>query len=133
MARYHQVRGAKGDTLVGRNRKTSYVSEGLAACPDLLNKDIVAKLGLVARTVLKAAQRFAHADPYEAGTQAQRIFRERMRWRNPLRGNIQATYKEEADALAIGGLRNIAESVGGLSFVAEHVAKFWHTTQGYTR
>ena len=45
-------------------------------------------------------------------------FSERIVWTEPLRGRIDPTDKEKQDALAIGGLRNAADSVSRLHTVA---------------
>ena len=40
--------------------------------------------------------------------------------RDPLRGAMQPTDKEQADVMAIGGLRNTADSLNRLTYVAEY-------------
>ena len=47
---------------------------------------------------------------------ARSSFSEKVQWMNPLRGTVGPTAKEAADALAIGGLRNTADSVSRLSY-----------------
>ena len=46
-------------------------------------------------------------------------FVEKIEWRDPLRGPIDLTDKEKADALAIGGMRDAAASLEKLTYSAE--------------
>ena len=66
------------------------------------------------------------AAPEQPAAKAQAIFKESVHWRDPLRGAIQPTEKEQADARAIGGLRNTSESLGKLSFTANYGIKLGH-------
>ena len=46
-------------------------------------------------------------------------FSEKVQWMNPLRGTVGPTEQERVDAMAIGGLRNTADSVCRLTFSAK--------------
>ena len=51
----------------------------------------------------------------------QAAFKENRTRRDPLRGAVRPTNKEEADTMAaISGLRNTAESVSRLSYLSEY-------------
>ena len=65
-------------------------------------------------TVVSAKSDFGSAEK-----RARLRFSERITWLEPLRGSVQPTDKEAADAHAIGGLRNAAESVSRLHLVSE--------------
>jgi hypothetical protein len=94
---------------------TSFVSATLAAYPDLLNRFLVAKLcsALAASTVQPFRQ-----SPVLLPV-APRNFSETIEWRQRLRGTVEIDDKSKADLLAIGGLRNAAESVSRLFTVQE--------------
>ena len=70
-----------------------YVSEGLSAYPDLLNKYIVAKLSRAIHTVVQVGPIFARAAPEQPAIKAQAVFKESGHWRDPLRGAIEPTEK----------------------------------------
>ena len=105
------------------DHKPDYIPEGLAAYADLRNKYLVAKLGKAGLGVLQAGPLFARAAPEEPAARAQAVFKESVYWRDPLRGAIQPTEKEQADAMAIGGLRNTSESIGRLSYTVDYGAQ----------
>ena len=107
--------------------ESCYVSEGLAAYPELLNKYLVAKLVMAVRVLLQAGPLFARTAPEQPAARAQAVFTESVQWRDPLRGAIQPTDKEQADAVAIGGLRDTAESLSRLTYVAEYGARLGMT------
>ena len=100
-----------------------YISEGLAAYPDLLNRFIVAKIRKAIYQVIQSGPTFARPAPDDSAVKAHAIFKEKLHWRDPLKGLLEPTAKDKADEAAIGGLRNTAESVGRLSFTAAHGAK----------
>lgn len=109
-------------------RPTGFVSATLAAYPPLLNRCIIAKLriAMYQATPILLSARGLHISDAAAATdrghvdkRARLRFSERITWLEPLRGAIQPTDKETADAHAIGGLRNAADSVGRLHRVAE--------------
>lgn len=66
-----------------------------------------------------------HSDTTTAGAAQAKLkrcrfsFSEQIIWTEPLCGAIPLTEKEIADNIAIGGLRNTAESVGRLHMVAQ--------------
>ena len=53
--------------------------------------------------------------PAEQQAAARYSFNERITWKTPLRGLIPHTEKDAADHLAVGGLRDAADSVGRLN------------------
>lgn len=59
---------------------------------------------------------FEAADPQAV---AKFAFSESIRWRNPTGGQADRTDKQVADAMAIGGLRNTAESVNKMHHLAQ--------------
>ena len=101
-----------------------FVSGSLAAYPDLLNRYLVAKLILGIAAVMgrlaipnSKRQKTLETGSLETVWSTQGI-KEKFVGSNPLRGVLLPTDKEQADALAIGGLRNSADSVARLSFTA---------------
>ena len=101
-----------------------YVSESLSAYPDLLNENIVAKLRKAGHIVMQAGPTFARPAPEQPAARAQASFKESVHWRDPLRGAVEPTDKDKADAIAIDGLRNTSESLGKLSFTSAYGIKF---------
>ena len=108
-----------------------YASTAVAAYPHLLNRYLGAKLmkaikrrresitpGSDAEVLLTTPTRQAMIDAL-----APRIhpFRERIHWKNPLRGieNTGPTEKEKADHIAIAGLRNSAATLTRLTYSAQ--------------
>lgn len=104
--------------------ESPYVSESLSAYPDVLNEHIVPKLRKAIHIVKQAGPTFARAAPEQPAVKAQASFKESVHWRDPLRGAMEPTDKEQADAKAIGGLRNTSESLGELSLLL-HMALSW--------
>lgn len=99
----------------------TFVSCTLAAYPVLLVRYLVAKpfhaICSVARLSLgKSADTPKDPPPPPV---ARYSYSEKVQWMTPLRGPVAPTAKEEADALAIGGLRNTADSVSRLTYSAE--------------
>ena len=66
---------------------------------------------------------FARPAPEQPAIKAQAVFRESVHWRDPLRGAMEPTEKEQADAKEIGGLRNSSESFCRLSFTSAYGCK----------
>jgi len=99
---------------------SAYVSEGLSAYPDLLNKYIVAKIVKAILTVRQAGPTFARPVLDQSAAMVHSSFKEKVHWRDPLKGALEPTDKDKADAAAIGGLRNTSESLGKLSFTAAY-------------
>lgn len=100
-----------------------FVSGSLTAYPDLLNRYLVAKLilGIAAVMGRLAIPNSKRQKTLETGQPRNRLvdhqgIKEKLRWHNPLRGVLLPTDKEQADALAIGWLRNSADSVARLAF-----------------
>ena len=104
-------------------QSSPYVSEGLAAYPDLLNRFIVAKLRKATYQVRQSGPTFARPIPEDTAAKAAQIFREKLQWRDPLKGIMEPTDKDKADEAAIGGLRNTVNSVNRLSFTAAFGSK----------
>ena len=73
--------------------------------------------------VRQSGPTFARPNPDDAATKARSIFREKLQWRDPLKGTMEPTEKDKADEAAIGGLRNTVNSVNRLSFTAAYGAK----------
>ena len=104
-----------------------FVSAGLAAYPDMLNRYIVAKFALALEKAAAAggwAQelwRVQHPPKPKSTpeTVARFSFSEQIAWQNPLAGPLEPTEREKADKMAIGGMRNTSESVGKLSFLSQ--------------
>lgn len=128
-----------------------FVSATLAAYLDLLNRYLVTKLSdfVIAAGVNggKAQDLWCLNNPPKGGagrtplrvvigelvmptpishpeTIARFSFSEAISWQNPFRGVSVPTDKEKADALAIGGMRNTAESYGKLHYLVEFGLKF---------
>ena len=74
-------------------------------------------------TVSQSGPTFARAAPELPAIKAQAVLRESVRWRDPLQGAMEPTEKEQADAKAVGGLRNTSESLGRLSFTSAYGSK----------
>ena len=68
-------------------QSSPYISEGLAAYPDLLNRFIVAKMRKATYQVLQSGPTFARPIPDDTAAKAQSIFREKLQWRDPLKGH----------------------------------------------
>ena len=79
-----------------------YVSESLAAYPDLLNRFIVAKISKAVYTVRQEGS---------------------LQWRAPLKGLLEPTDKDKPDDTSIGGLRNTSDALSKLSFTAPYGLK----------
>ena len=71
----------------------------------------MAKLSIAIRTLLSVAAPVARIAPAHPTVRAQAIFKESIKWRDPLCAAIRLTEKELVEAIAIGWLRNAAESV----------------------
>jgi hypothetical protein len=96
--------------------RAPFVSAKLAAYPDLLNRYLVAKLSAAINVLPK--QSLKRPSPVILDkAPAHRTFTEAIAWRQRLRGIVEPDAKEMADMLAIGGLRNAADSVGRLHTV----------------
>ena len=100
-----------------------YVSEGLAAYPDLLNRFIVAKLTKAIHTVHQSCPTFARPLAEQPAIKAHASFKETLQWRDPLKGLMEPTDKDKADDASIGGLRNTVEALTKLSFTAAYGLK----------
>ncbi len=91
----------------------NFVSASLAAYPDLLNRFLVSKLikalGDVPARPFRPSAVMLAVSP--------RKFAETVEWRQRLRGVVDIDDKTKADNLAIGGLRNAAESLSRLHTV----------------
>ena len=105
---------------------TEWVSSSLAAYPPLLNRFLVAR---IAKSVYHCISErwFRRPWPYDQTgavlTSMPKLkyshgFSEKIVWLDPLRGRLQPTDKEAADALAIGGLRDAAASLEKLTYSA---------------
>ena len=114
-----------------------YISGQLSAYPDLLNRYLVTMIQMAVYrappfllsatrpdVVMDACSKKRRAPAIDDDTQAKMkrcrfSFSEQILWTEPLRGTIPLTAKEIADNLAIGGLRNTAESVGRIHMVKQ--------------
>ena len=86
-----------------------YVSEGLSAYPDLLNRFITAKITKAIYIVRQDGPTFARPNPEQPAAKAHAAFKDKLQWRDPLKGLLDPTYKDKADDASIGGLRNTSE------------------------
>ena len=100
-----------------------YVSESLAAYPDLLNRFIVAKISKAIYTVHQSGPIFARPNPEQPAAKAHAAFKETLQWRDPLKGLLEPTDKDKADDASIGGLRNTSDALSKLSFTAAYGLK----------
>lgn len=87
-----------------------------ACSPEQQNRYLIAKLKLAMDT--PKALRPAAPLTTTAAEAASFGFKEEISWKNQLCGFVPPTEKEQADKMAIGGLRDAATSVGKLSAVA---------------
>ena len=89
--------------------------------PELTNRYIISKLR-IAMAVPSPIDEQKNEPEAEASANRLKAARfglsEKISWKNRLCGYVPPTEKEEADRLAIGGLRDVAASVGRLSTVA---------------
>ena len=97
-----------------------WVAEKLEVYPPLLCRFLVTAMRIAVYKNLQWAKRkLTGEEPRkDCRFKYSHGFAEKILWRDPLRGEIQATTKEEADDLAIGGLRDTAASVARLSNTA---------------
>ena len=100
-----------------------FISAQLAAYPDLLNRYLVAKILMAIYTTPPVQLSAPKTDNSETLKRCRFSFAERITWSEPLRGTIPLTDKEIADNLAIGGLRNAADSVDRLHLVKQYGIK----------
>ena len=118
-----------------------YTSERTAAYPDLLIRYLVAKIQMAVYrappfllsalrpdvfTVADKTKRRAPPTMEDTQSKLKRCrfrFTEQIIWTEPLRGTTPLTEKEIANNLAIGGLRNTADSVSRLHVVRDFGAK----------
>jgi len=87
------------------------------------NRYLIAKLKLAMDA--PKAPRPAAAFTTTAAEAASFGFKEEISWKNQLCGFVPPTEKEQADKMAIGGLRDAATSVGKLSAVATFGRKMY--------
>ena len=100
-----------------------YVSESLAAYPDLLNKFIVSKIIKAVCVVQQSGPIFARPNLEQPAAKAHSAFKETLQWRDPLKGLVEPTDKDKADDASIGGLRNTSDAISKLSFTAAYGVK----------
>ena len=113
-----------------------YVSEGLSAYPDLLNRFIAAKITKAIYIVRQDGPTFARPNPEQPAAKAHAAFKDKLQWRDPLKGMLEPTDKDKADAASIGGLRNKSEALESIpspQHMASSSAKFsrrpWTSTR----
>ena len=100
-----------------------YIGDDLRMRPKLLNRCMAAVIDLAmfraVPVLLSASGSNPNRDNNPNMTIARFSFSEKLKWTEPLRGIEGSTDKEIQDKLAIGGLRDAAQSVARLHTVAE--------------